>query len=210
MRNGGRWGTAALCAGDLSKYCGDKGTLHTVDRRNYRTTFWRRACMCTNHQVFRPSFCPDLFVCLCTWLCTTTTQKWLRYKQLIQLKLSTFILADWFLTWDWSLSCARSGNYKAYFHPYFWNLITNILTLSMPCMTDMSHLQILHQLMSSAVVWPTACSCHGSDGHIFSHTCSEAMSWWMACNSIWPYGPILLCACHLLCHISNLGMYLIQ
>lgn len=153
------------------------------------------------------------FVCVplrTTWLCITTTQNWVWYGQLIQLKLSKCILADWFLTWAWDLSCTRSGNYEACFHSYFWNLITEMLTLSMPCMTNMSHLQIHHQRMSSAVVWLTMCSCHCSDGHVFSHACSEVMSWWMNCNSIWPSGLILICACHLLCHISKLGMYLIQ
>lgn len=162
--NGGRWGTAALCAG-ARKYYGDKGTPHTADRRNYRTTFWTRVdvdailptCIPNVHQ---PSGFPtkflSRFVCVSlrtTWLCITTTQNCVRYRQLIQLKLSKCILADWFLTWAWDSSCTRSGNYEAYFHPYVWNLITNILTLSMPCMTDMSRLQILHQLMSSAVVW---------------------------------------------------------
>jgi len=65
----GKWATAALHGGDTRNYRRDKTAPSTADRRNYNTTFWRRARHYNPPEdlIFRKHYCVNLQSCNSFW-----------------------------------------------------------------------------------------------------------------------------------------------
>ena len=191
--NGGRWGTAALCASDLRKYCGDVGAPHTASGTTVPHSERDPMCMpyyqhvfkmCTNHRFSNQVSVP---VCLCSFADHMAVHH--KYTELstIQTTHSTKPVKMYTcrLVSDVGLRLIM------YHVSKLWSIFSSILLKFKNKYIDPTHVlhdwcvsQILHQLISSAVGHLTTCLCHDSDGHIFSHNFSEVMTSWKTCNSI--------------------------